>query len=177
VNALAFTLFDSELRREKEEFECHNTLQSNDDGFSSSSQTDKFSSDELENWQFAPEKGNVIFVSALDCWGFGLMKFAKFWSKKFGVNQNVLTKYLFDDYVFNQETKKIIKNDASNPQPGMNPMFVTMVLEPIWSLYEHGVINNCPEEAVNIAKNEVSRAIPLATCALNSNHLHFSMAL
>lgn len=41
----------------------------------------------LEEWTFSPEKGNVIFASALDCWGFGLVRFSNMWARKLGVNK------------------------------------------------------------------------------------------
>jgi hypothetical protein len=44
----------------------------------------------LQEWSFSPEKGNIIFASALDCWGFGIAKFANIWSKKLGLNRGIL---------------------------------------------------------------------------------------
>lgn len=51
---------------------------------------------ELEEvWNFSPSKGNVIFASAFDTWGFSLTRFANLWAKKSGLNRNALQKYLW----------------------------------------------------------------------------------
>ena len=57
--------------------------------------------------------GNVIFASALDCWGFSLTKFTNIWANKLNINKNILHKYMFDDYYYNSKTKKIVKYDPS----------------------------------------------------------------
>ena len=57
--------------------------------------------------------GNVIFASALDCWGFSLTKFTNIWANKLNINKNILHKYMFDDYYYNSKTKKICKYDPS----------------------------------------------------------------
>jgi hypothetical protein len=78
--------------------------------------------------------GNVIFASALDCWGFGVAKFANIWSKKLNLNKNILQKHLFEDYSYNPKTKKLIKCVDTNI-----PMFAMMILDPIWQLYDTAV--------------------------------------
>ena len=76
ANALAYSLVVSELRSEEAEADAAST------SASAAAQVTELDSPLLEEWTFAPEKGNVIFASALDCWGFGLAKFANLWSKK-----------------------------------------------------------------------------------------------
>ncbi len=39
---------------------------------------------------FSPEKGNVAFSSALDCWAFNLTIFARKLAQKFGMNPRAL---------------------------------------------------------------------------------------
>jgi ribosome assembly protein 1 len=39
---------------------------------------------------FCPEKGNVAFSSALDCWAFNLTMFSRRLAQKFGMNPRVL---------------------------------------------------------------------------------------
>lgn len=143
VNALAFTLVNSEFMAQEQ-------LQSN--GTNTAPEID----DEhplVQEWKFSPEKGNVQFASALDCWSFGLMKFINFWHKKLGLNKNVLRKYLFEDYCLNIDTKKITKYDPS--EYGKQPMFVTLVLEPLWEIYETIIIKGELPSAVAIAKEKV----------------------
>lgn len=105
----------------------------------------------LDEWQLTPEKGNVIFASALDCWGFGLGRFANMWAHKLGVNKTLIQKYIFGDYSFNMKDKKIMKYDPQTTDSGVKPMFAEMVLDPIWQLYDSAIINNDPEKAAQMA--------------------------
>lgn len=104
-------------------------------------------------WNFSPEKGNVIFCCALDCWGFTVGKFATIWSKKLGVNRRVLQKYMFEDYSFNNNTKKIVAAG------GGKPMFAAMILDPIFALYTTCMIDKDPVKAAKMALRGVSLAL------------------
>lgn len=132
VNALSASLLNSELRKMTEDNYYDN----------------KFDEDNplVQDWNFQPEKGNVIFASALDCWGFGLIKFANIWSKKLNINNKILQKYLFEDYYLNPTSKKLVKCEPSD-----KPMFATLILEPIWQLYNTAIEQNDPEKAAKMA--------------------------
>jgi ribosome assembly protein 1 len=146
VNALAFSLLTSELRQLAElEGRDPNIEISEDDPF-------------LLEWNFSPEKGNVIFASAIDSWGFSITKFSNMWAKKLGLNRNVLQKYFFEDYSFNSKTIKIVKYNAADSS--MQPMFAEMILKPIWDLYEAAVVNTDLTAAVNLAEQEVCLSYP-----------------
>ncbi|XP_045680995.1 elongation factor-like GTPase 1 [Phyllostomus hastatus] len=82
---------------------------------------------------FAPEQGNVVFASAIDGWGFGIEHFAKIYSQKIGIKKEVLLKTLWGDYYINMKAKKIMKGDQAK---GKKPLFVQLILENIWSLYD-----------------------------------------
>jgi len=132
---------------------------SNNTGLNASHGLDEEIEDDplFQEWNFEPEKGNVIFCSALDCWGFGTAKFANIWSKRLGVNRNVLRKYLFEDYAFNATTKKIVKIDTSRGGSGNEkPMFASMVLDPLWQLYEAALVEQDAPKAANMANKGVS---------------------
>lgn len=139
VNALASTLLNSELRaRDEDELAAPVG--------DSAAEEDPL----VEIWDFAPEKGNVVFASAIDGWGFGIGRFALFWAKQLSLNKHVVQKHMFDDYAFNKTTKKIVKVDPSNTNA--KPMFVTMVLEPIWQMYEVAIAQQNGEKAAKMAK-------------------------
>jgi ribosome assembly protein 1 len=141
VNALAYTLVNSEYIKANET--------------TSTSADNNIPEDHpmVEEWTFAPEKGNVQFASALDGWGFGLMKFINFWHKKLGLNKAILKKYLFEDYTFIEETKKIIKLDYSDMSK--QPMFAALVLQPIWTIYETLLLHQDIQGTANYVKTEV----------------------
>ncbi|XP_021561609.1 elongation factor-like GTPase 1 isoform X3 [Carlito syrichta] len=59
--------------------------------------------------------------------------FAKIYSKKIGIKKEVLLKTLWGDYYINMKAKKIMKVDQAK---GKKPLFVQLILENIWSLYD-----------------------------------------
>lgn len=75
---------------------------------------------------FSPEKGNVAFSSALDCWAFNLTIFARKLAAKFGMNPRALQKFLWGDYFY--ADKKVTKKPKYE---GQKPMFVQLVLDPV----------------------------------------------
>lgn len=85
------------------------------------------------NIYFSPDQGNVIFASAVDGWGFTCGQFAELFSKKTGINKDVLLKTLWGDYYLNSKTKRIMKGAQAK---GKKPLFVQIVLENIWSVYD-----------------------------------------
>ncbi|XP_006139317.2 elongation factor-like GTPase 1 [Pelodiscus sinensis] len=134
VNAITGTLFTSKVLEERAERETETQ------GIS-----DSVHGDQVYDWSagledtddshlyFSPDQGNVVFASAIDGWGFGIEHFAKLYSQKIGIKQGILLKTLWGDYYLNTKAKKIMKGDQSK---GKKPLFVQLVLDNIWSLYE-----------------------------------------
>ncbi|KAL7980102.1 hypothetical protein Chor_001370, partial [Crotalus horridus] len=60
-------------------------------------------------------------------------QFAKLYSQKMGIKPSILLKTLWGDYYLNMKAKRIMKVDQLK---GKKPLFVQLVLENIWSLYE-----------------------------------------
>lgn len=143
VNALAYSLVVAELRAIAEQ-------NASTEPSSASKQGDVDFDDPLfEEWSFAPERANVVFASAIDCWGFGLIKIANIWSKKLDINKGALQKYLFEEYAYHPTEKKLVKCDPN--KPSMVPMFVKMILEPIWQLYDIAIEQSDPTKAAKMA--------------------------
>ncbi|XP_077567818.1 elongation factor-like GTPase 1 isoform X3 [Stigmatopora nigra] len=82
---------------------------------------------------FAPDQGNVVFASAIDGWGLSIQHFAQIYSEKMGINPQVLRKTLWGDFYLNAKVQKIMKGAQSK---GKKPLFVQLVLDNIWNLYE-----------------------------------------
>jgi ribosome assembly protein 1 len=139
VNALVFTLVNSELMKLAETSERAPTDEHLDNPL-------------VEEWYFSPDRGNIVFCSAYDCWGFSIAKFIGIYAKQYGLNRQVLRKYIFEDYSFNPTTKKIVKCDSDSE---MQPMFACLVLAPIWRFYHTAMINGDPREAARVASAEV----------------------
>uniref|UniRef100_A0A8B9FKQ6 Elongation factor-like GTPase 1 n=1 Tax=Amazona collaria TaxID=241587 RepID=A0A8B9FKQ6_9PSIT len=134
INAVTGALFTSKVLEERAEKETE-----------SENVSDTAPGDQIYDWSagledtddshlyFSPDHGNVVFASAIDGWGFGIEHFAKLYSQKIGIKPAVLLKTLWGDYYLNTKAKKIMKGDQSK---GRKPLFVQLVLDNIWSLYE-----------------------------------------
>jgi len=84
---------------------------------------------------FAPEKNNVIFASAIDGWAFTVRQFAGIYEKKLGIKRSVLERVLWGDFYLDPKTKKVLGQKHLKGR-NLKPIFVQLVLEPIWTVYE-----------------------------------------
>ncbi|XP_021500072.1 elongation factor-like GTPase 1 [Meriones unguiculatus] len=134
INALTGTLFTSKVLEERAERETESQLkpqsEQGDQVYDWSTGLEDVDDSQL---YFSPEQGNVVFTSAIDGWGFGIEHFARIYSQKIGIKKEVLLKTLWGDYYINMKAKKIMKADQAK---GKKPLFVQLILENIWSLYD-----------------------------------------
>ena len=94
----------------------------------------EFEEKEDEDIYFAPERGNVLFASAIDGWAFRLGKFARLYADKLGIKEANLRRVLWGDWYLDPKTKRVV---GRNKLAGRNlkPLFVQFVLENIWRFY------------------------------------------
>lgn len=88
-----------------------------------------------EDIYFAPENNNVIFGSAIDGWAFTPRQFAGIYEKKLGIKRSVLEKVLWGDFYLDPKTKRILGSKHLKGRH-LKPIFVQLVLENIWAVYE-----------------------------------------
>lgn len=88
-----------------------------------------------EDLYFAPENNNVIFSSAVDGWAFTVRQFARLYEKKLGLKRSVLEKVLWGDFYLDPKTKRILSSKHLKGR-SLKPMFVQLVLDNIWAVYE-----------------------------------------
>jgi ribosome assembly protein 1 len=88
-----------------------------------------------EDLYFAPEKNNVIFASAIDGWAFTVRQFAGIYEKKLGIKRSILEKVLWGDFYLDPKTKKVLGQKHLKGR-NLKPIFVQLVLEPIWQAYD-----------------------------------------
>lgn len=93
-----------------------------------------------EDIYFSPEKGNVIFASAIDGWGFRIGKFAQLYATKLGMKEANLKKVLWGDFYLDPKTKRVISYKHLRGR-ALKPLFVQFVLDNIWAIYENVVLN------------------------------------
>ncbi|KAI0086587.1 translation elongation factor 2 [Irpex rosettiformis] len=110
---------------------------------------DEFQEKDDEDIYFAPEKGNVVFASAVDGWGFRVTKFAHLYAVKLGMNETNLRTVLWGDFYLDPKTKRIISYKHLRGR-ALKPLFVQFVLENIWAVYDAVVLNPNPDKVTKI---------------------------
>jgi ribosome assembly protein 1 len=90
---------------------------------------------EDEDIYFAPDRGNVLFASAIDGWAFRLGKFARLYGEKLGIKEANLRKVLWGDWYLDPKTKRVVGRKKLAGR-NLKPMFVQFVLENIWRVYQ-----------------------------------------
>ncbi|KAJ3272649.1 Cytoplasmic GTPase/eEF2-like protein (ribosomal biogenesis) [Terramyces sp. JEL0728] len=88
-----------------------------------------------KEFYFAPEKGNVIFASAVDGWAFRTIQFAKIYASKLGVKENNLNRFMWGNYYLDPKTKRVIGPKGLKGR-ALKRMFVQFALENIWKVYD-----------------------------------------
>ena len=91
-----------------------------------------------EGIYFEPERGNVIFSSAVDGWAFTAKQFASFYEKKLGVQRKALERVLWGDYYLDPKTKRILSSKHLKGR-SLKPIFVQLVLDNIWAVYNASI--------------------------------------
>lgn len=105
-------------------------------------ETEEFLEKDDEDIYFAPERGNVIFASAIDGWGFRVSKFAALYAAKLGMKESNLRRVLWGDFYIDPKTKKVISYKHLRGR-ALKPLFVQFVLENIWAVYDAVMLNPC----------------------------------
>ena len=82
---------------------------------------------------FSVEKGNVAFACAADGWAFRTDHFAALYASKLGCSFKALRKGLWGDWYYHPKSKRIVGKQTAAGK--LKPLFVQLVLDPIWKLY------------------------------------------
>ncbi|KAI8376315.1 uncharacterized protein BYT42DRAFT_382453 [Radiomyces spectabilis] len=98
---------------------------------------------------FDPARGNVIFASAIDGWAFRVQQFAGLYARKLGFKEAALQKCLWGDFYFDPKTKRVLQHKHLKGR-NLKPMFVQLVLENIWAVYDSVVIEQNRERTEKI---------------------------
>ncbi|MCJ1356765.1 MAG: Cytoplasmic GTPase/eEF2-like protein (ribosomal biogenesis) [Icmadophila ericetorum] len=148
VNAVIGSFFQGERMeedlqwREKVELRVKERTERELNGATDDSQSESvastngdFEEKDDEDLYFAPEKNNVIFASAIDGWAFTVRQFAGLYEKKLGIKRSILEKTLWGDFYIDPKTKKVLGSRHLKGR-SLKPMFVQLVLENVWAVYE-----------------------------------------
>lgn len=88
-----------------------------------------------EDLYFDPVRNNVIFASAIDGWAFTVSQFAGIYEKKLGIKRSILKQVLWGEFYLDPKTKKVLGQKHLKGR-NLKPIFVQLVLEPLWTVYE-----------------------------------------
>lgn len=110
-----------------------------DEGEATANDMVAFKEKDDDDIYFAPERGNVVFASAIDGWGFRVSKFAQLYSTKLGYKEANLRRVLWGDFYLDPKTKRVISYKHLKGR-ALKPLFVQFVLENIWSAYDAVVL-------------------------------------
>ncbi|KAG1749306.1 P-loop containing nucleoside triphosphate hydrolase protein [Suillus lakei] len=156
VNAVMGSFFASEMmeddlrwREEHDRRLAEKKDQLADEAEAAANDTDDFKEKDDEDIYFAPERGNVVFASAIDGWGFRVGKFAQLYSAKLGFKEANLRRVLWGDFYLDPKTKKVISHKHLRGRV-LKPLFVQFVLENIWAVYDAVVMNPNTEKVTKI---------------------------
>ncbi|KTW28205.1 GTPase RIA1 [Pneumocystis jirovecii RU7] len=114
--------------------------------------THSLSYETISELYFSPEKGNVIISSALDGWGFRINQFAEIYENKLGIKQSILNKTLWGPFYLDPKTKHILQPKDLKGR-NIKPMFVKLILENIWAIYDSIILNRDQNKIEKIIKN------------------------
>ncbi|XP_068457676.1 elongation factor-like GTPase 1 [Clinocottus analis] len=155
VNAVTGTLFTSKVLEERAEKEEEEEEEEEKGGKA-------LSGDQVYDWSarleeaddsllyFSPDQGNVVFASATDGWGFSIQQFAHIYSQKMGIRAELLLRTLWGDFYLNAKAKRIMKGAQAK---GKKPLFVQLVLDNIWSLYDAVVTRRDKEKVEKVVSS------------------------
>lgn len=100
---------------------------------------------------FSPDKNNVVFASAIDGWGFTISQFSAIYAVKLGMKRENLQKCLWGDFFFDPKTKTVIGSKGLKGR-NLKPLFVQLVLDNIWAVYNCTVIERDQDKSDKIIK-------------------------
>ncbi|KAF8967113.1 P-loop containing nucleoside triphosphate hydrolase protein [Flammula alnicola] len=133
-------------------------------------ESEEFQEKDDEDIYFAPEKGNVIFASALDGWGFRVGKFAQLYAQKLGIKEANLRRVLWGDFFLDPKTKRVISYKHLRGR-ALKPLFVQFVLDNIWAVYDGVVINPNPDKVIKIVNVLDLKIAPRDIRSKDTRHL------
>ncbi|KAG9010191.1 Cytoplasmic GTPase/eEF2-like protein (ribosomal biogenesis) [Tulasnella sp. JGI-2019a] len=132
--------------------------------------SETFEEKDDEDIYFSPERGNVIFASAIDGWGFRIGKFAQLYAAKLGINEKNLRRVLWGDFYLDPKTKRIVSFKHLRGRT-LKPLFVQFVLDNIWAVYENVMLNPNPDKVAKIVQALDLKILPRDIKSKDTHHL------
>lgn len=140
VNLIMATFASEQYLSEANAVLAHEKAKQSVDEKEPASETEEGNWGQREDDAFSPVKGNVVFGSAIDGWGFRIQQFAEMYAEKLGARTEALNKALWGDFQFQPKTKSVSKIKPGTQARSYKPMFVQFILEPIYTVGHPSVL-------------------------------------
>ena len=150
-----------------------------------------YKSEDMGEIQCDPSTGNVAFGSGKDQWAFTLCKFARLYSKKFGISYDKMMRKLWGDNYFDAQGKKWKTDGETEDGRSLRRAFAQFIMDPICKLCQQIMDGNVEayskmltslgleltqEEKTlsskQLLKSVMSKWLPAADCLLEMMVLH-----
>lgn len=93
-----------------------------------------YQSEDMGDLLVDPSIGNVAFGSGKDQWAFTLTRFARIYSKKFGISFDKMMNKLWGDNFFDAESKKWTSDGESETGKSLRRAFAQFIMDPVCKL-------------------------------------------
>lgn len=101
-----------------------------------------YKSEDMGEIQCNPSIGNVAFGSGKDQWAFTLAKFARLYSKKFGISQEKMMEKFWGDNYFDAPNKKWRTDGETEDGKSLRRCFAQFIMDPICKLCQNIIDGN-----------------------------------
>lgn len=101
-----------------------------------------YKSEDMGEIQCNPSAGNVAFGSGKDQWAFTLSKFARLYSKKFGISQEKMMEKFWGDNYFDAAQKKWKTDGETEDGRTLRRCFAQFIMDPICKLCQNIIDGN-----------------------------------
>lgn len=110
-----------------------------------------YQAEDMGDIQVDPSKGNVAFGSGKDQYAFTLTKFARLYSKKFGISQDKMMIKLWGDNFFDAPAKKWRTDGETEDGKSLRRAFAQFIMDPICKLCQ-AIIDGNQEQYLKMLK-------------------------
>lgn len=150
-----------------------------------------YQAEDMGDIQVDPSKGNVAFGSGKDQYAFTLTKFARLYSKKFGISQDKMMNKLWGDNYFDAAGKKWRTDGETEDGKTLRRAFAQFIMDPICKLCQAIMDGNQEQylkmlktlelelsqedkllQGKQLLKAVMSKWLPAADCLLEMMVLH-----
>lgn len=101
-----------------------------------------YKSEDMGEIQCDPSRGNVAFGSGKDQWAFTLNKFARLYSKKFGISFEKMMEKFWGDNYFDAPAKKWRTDGETDDGKPLRRCFAQFIMDPICKLCQNVIDGN-----------------------------------